>query len=100
LSPAQKLFGHPVQGILTAHHCAFLPEWQCPIAAAEQQRHDNLESSAAFYNQHTHPLPDITVGSHVAIQKPRTKVWDIYGIVTEINPQHRYYIKTKGESIA
>jgi len=48
LSPAQKLFGHPVQDILPAHHRAFLPEWQRPVATAEQQRHDNLESSAAF----------------------------------------------------
>jgi len=72
LSPAQNLFGNPVRDILPAHHCAFLPGWQCPVATAEQQRHDNLESSAAFYNQHTHPLKDITVGSHVAIQNPQT----------------------------
>jgi len=95
LSPAQKLFGHPVQDILPAHHRAFLPEWQRPMVTAEEQRQDHLTSSAAFYNQHAHPLPDITIGSHVAIQNPQTKVWDIYGIVTDINPQRRYYIKTK-----
>ena len=26
----------------------------------------------------------------------QTKIWDIYGTVTEISPQRRYYIKTKG----
>ena len=34
----QKLFGHPVQDTLPAHHRSFLPEWQCPIATAEEQR--------------------------------------------------------------
>ena len=96
LSPSQKLFGHSVQEILPAHHRSFLPEWQRPIATAEQQRQDTLHSSAAFYNRHAHTLSDINVGSHVAIQNPQTKNWDIYGIVTEISPQQRYYIRTKG----
>ena len=96
LSPAQKLFGHPVQDILPAHHHAFSPEWQRPLAMAEQQHQDNLVSSAKFYNQHAHTLPDIIIGSHVAVQNPQSKAWNIYGIVTEINPRRRYYIKTKG----
>ena len=96
LSPSHKLFGHPVQDTLPAHHRSFLPEWQRPIATAEQQRQDTLQSSAAFYNSHAHTLSDINVGSHVAIQNPQTKIWDIYGTVTEISPQRRYYIKTKG----
>ena len=28
LSPAQKLFGHPVQDMLPAHRRAFAPEWE------------------------------------------------------------------------
>ena len=28
VSPAQKLFGHPIQDNLPAHRRAFLPEWQ------------------------------------------------------------------------
>ena len=35
LSPLQKLFGHPVQDILPAHHQLFLPKWQCPIATSK-----------------------------------------------------------------
>ena len=97
LSPAQKLFGRPVQDTLPAHRRSFLPEWQRPITTAEQQRQDTLQSSATFYNSHAHTLPDINIGSHVAIQNTHTKNWDIYGIVTEISPQCRYYIKTRGE---
>ena len=96
LSPAQKLFGHPVQDILPAHHRTFLPEWQRPIATTEQQRCDNWESSTAYYNQHTHPLSDITVGSPVAIQNPKTKVWDIYGIITEITSKMSLLCQDKG----
>ena len=45
LSPSHKVFGHPVQDTLPAHHRSFLPEWQRPIATAEQQRQDTLQSS-------------------------------------------------------
>ena len=96
LSPAQKLFGHPVQDILPAHHRSFLPKWQRPISTADQQRRDTLQSSAAYYNSHAHPLSDIKIGSHVAIQNSQTKAWDIYGVVTEVSPERRYYVKTQG----
>ena len=96
LSPAQKLFGHPMQDTLPAHHRSFLPEWQRPIATAEQQQNGTLQSAATYYKTHAHPLSDINVGSHVAIQNPQTKAWDIYGIVVEINSQRRYFVKTKG----
>ena len=43
------------------------------------------------YNQQ---LPDITVGTKVAIQDQCTKRWDIYGTVTNIGPNRRYFIKT------
>ena len=88
LSPAQKLFGHPVQDILPAHRRSFLPQWQRPVHTSK--------SSAAYYNLHAHNLPDIHVGSHVAVQNPQSRLWDIYGIVTEIGPHRRYYIKTTG----
>ena len=96
LPPAQKLFGHPVQDILPAHRRSFLPQWQRPVQEATQQAEDTSKSSAAYYNLHAHNLPDIHVGSHVAVQNPQSRLWDIYGIVTEIGP-HRRYIKTTGE---
>ena len=96
LSPAQKLFGHPVQDILPAHRRSFLPQWQRPLQEIVQQAEDTSQSSAAYYNLHAHNLPDIRVGSHVAVQNPQSRLWDIYGIVTEIGPHHRYYVKTAG----
>ena len=36
LSPAQKLFGRPVQDTLPAHNRAFKPEWQRSAEEADQ----------------------------------------------------------------
>ena len=73
LSPAQRLFGHYMQDTLPAYHRSFLPEWQCPIAIAEQQRNDTLQSATTFYNTHAQPLSDINVDLNVAIENPQTK---------------------------
>ena len=93
-SPAQNLFGHPVQDILPAHRRSFSPELQQKSQEVEEQAKQTSQSSEAVYNTHTHPLPDIHIGSNVAIQNPQSKLWDIYSIVTDIGPHRRYYVKT------
>ena len=72
LSPAQKLFGHPVQDIVPAHQRSFLPQWQQTTQEAAQQAEDTSKLSAAYYNIHAHNLPDIHVGSHVAVKNPQS----------------------------
>ena len=99
LSPAQKLFGHPVQDTLPAHRKAFLPEWQRTATDVEQQAINTQETVEHTYNRHARPLPVLTVGSQVAIQNHDTKQWDIYGTITEIGPHRRYFIKTQGGSV-
>lgn len=94
LSPAQKLYGHPVQDILPAHRRSFSEEWQRKAEVAEQQVTQTLQSSATYYNKHAHNLQEIQVGSNVAIYNSQTKLWDIYGIVTQVSPHRRYYVKT------
>ena len=94
LSPAQKLYGHPVQDSLPAHRRSFLKEWQRKAEVAEKQVEATQQFSAKYYNQHAHPLTEIGIGSNVAIQNPRTKLWDTYGIITAISPNRKYYIKT------
>ena len=37
LSPAQKLYGHPIQDVLPAHHSSFAPKWQRSSQEAQQQ---------------------------------------------------------------
>ena len=90
-SPAQKLYGHPVQDTLPAHRCSFEPEWQCSAQEADQQATYTLQQSETFYNAHTHALTDIEIGSTVALQNQHTKLWNIYGKVVAIGPNRRYY---------
>ena len=98
-SPAQKLFGHPIQDSIPAHRRSFAPEWQKSTQEAEQQATETLAQSKEFYNTHAHSLPDIQVGSKVALQNQQTKLWDIYGIVVSIGPNHRYFVKTQSGRI-
>ena len=99
LSPAQKLFGHPIQGTLPAHRRSFAPEWQKSTEEAEQQARETREDVKVSYNAHTHSLPDIHIGSKVALQNQHTKLWDIYGTVVTIGPHRRYHVKTNGGRI-
>lgn len=99
LSPAQKLFGHPIQDTLPAHRRSFAPEWQKSIEEAEQQATETMKDAKASYDAHTHSLPDIHIGSNVALQNQQTKLWDIYGRVVTIGPHRRYHVKTKGGRI-
>ena len=95
-SPAQKLYGRPIQDTLPAHRRSFAPEWQQNVADAEKQATHTLEQSERCYNAHARNLPDIQLGSNVALQNPRTKLRDIYGTVVHISPYRRYSIKTQG----
>ena len=47
-SPAQKLYGHPIQDTLPAHHRSFSAEWQRSMADIEQQAAKTLENSTTY----------------------------------------------------
>ena len=42
-----------------------------------------------------HSLLDLIVESNVAIQHPRTKLWDTYRVVEHIGPHRHYHVRTK-----
>ena len=93
LSPAQKLFGHPVQDTLPAHWRSFAKKWQKSSQDAEKDALQTQEKSRQSYNQHACDLPTLGVGNHVAIQNPVSKLWDIYSVITAVGPFQRYFIK-------
>ena len=95
LSPAQKLYGHPIQDTLPAHRRSFLPEWQRSLQEADQQAAYTMHHAETFYNTHARPLTDIEIGSTVALQNQQTKRWDIYGKVVAIGPHRRYHVRTQ-----
>ena len=53
-----------------------------------KQRHQDTIS------QPTVRLPDITVGTNVAVQNTRTGSWDTYGLVTSVGPHRQYHVRT------
>ena len=79
--PAVKLFGRAVQDILPAHHRALSSDW---TKTANQGSAKTTEEAVEYCNRGAHHLPDITVGSHVAIQNSETKQWDIYRRVVDV----------------
>ena len=98
-SPAQKLFGHPIQDTLPAHRRAFDSEWQRSSQAAEKRAITTREAVERSYNHHARILPEIIVGSKVALQNNETKRWNIYETVTDIGPHRRYFVKTQSGRI-
>ena len=96
LSPAQKLFGRPTQDTLPAHRKAFAPEyeWQRAAKVADASARDHQEQVEQYYNMRARALPDIGVGTNVAVQNPVSKLWDIYGVVVEVGPFCCYSVRT------
>lgn len=87
-SPAQKLYGQPIQDTLPAHRLAFKHSQQ---EYSGETTVDN--NNQQYYNQKAHPLPEINVGTNVAVQNPSTKQWDTYGVITQIGPYRQYHVK-------
>ena len=78
-----------------ANRHSFAPEWQQKFQEADMHREHNLQKAENYYNSHAHELPDIHVGSSVAIQHPQTKLWETYGTVIAVSPHRKYYVKTQ-----
>ena len=93
LSPAQKLFGRPVQDTLPAHRRSFSCEWQRATRDSDQRIEASKENTEVYYNRHAHSLTDIGIGSNVAVHNGDSKQWDIYGIVVHIGPYRKYFVR-------
>ena len=93
-SPAQKLYGHPLQDTLPAHRRSFAREWQRPDEECEERAELTESNAKEYYDQRAHDQESIQVGSHVAIQDPKSKKWDIYGVVIQIGQNRKYYVRT------
>lgn len=93
-SPAQMIFNRPVRDSLPAHRRSFAPEWQTAAHILDQRARRTEEKRAEYFNRKAHPLPELTVGSHVLIQHPQTKRWATPGVIVEVGPNRDYLIKT------
>ena len=97
-SPAQLVFQRPVRDSLPAHRRSFATEWQTAGHILEQRARKVVERKEELYNRRAHPLPALTVGTHVLIQHPETKRWATTGVVVE-NDGRDYLVKTAAGKI-
>ena len=92
-SPAEILYGHPVRDLLPAHRRNFSAEWQVAADRADVSAAARQEQIEERYNSRAADLPELQVGTPVAVQNQDTKRWDRYGIVVEAGPNRRYFVK-------
>ena len=95
LSPAQKLYGSPTQDTFPVHRHSFSQEWQHKAEEIEQQAKTTQESTMHNLLQCT-CSPPYRNWSRLQCCHPTSSnhAVGIYGIVTAISPNRRYYIKT------
>ena len=74
-SPAQKLFGKPLPSFLLAHHRSFAPSWQSKADEADAVPRQNVTKSPDTTGS-ARRLSSLSLGTHVDVQDPRTKLWD------------------------
>ena len=79
--------------MIPAHHRAFAPEWQQSTKETDAKIATHKDQVESYYNYRTKALPELRVGSHVAVQDPHSKLWNLYGVVVDIGPYRRYFVK-------
>ena len=95
-SPAQKLFGTPLQDTLPAHCRSFAPEWQRVIKEDSQEQAETTGNQAKrYYDERSQSLRNLEIGNHVAVQNPTSKMWDIHGKIVDIGPHRKYFVRTQ-----
>ena len=93
LSPAQRLFGHPLQDLVQAHRRSFAPTWQQLQADVAQRRQEaTQERLEARYNRTVRALPVLEGGTRVAVQDSQTNLWDRYGTIVDIGRHRNYFM--------
>ena len=95
-SPAQIVFNRPVRDSMPAQRRSFTPQWKLQISAdvLEKRARRSKELQVVHYNKKAHPLPCLSVGNHVIIQHPISKLWSTPGIIVEVGPHRDYLFKT------
>lgn len=95
-SPAEILFGMPVQDVVPAHRRNFRPEWQAAAEQAEAAAARRQERVEERYNGRAASLPVLPIGTKVAVQDSTSKRWNRYGEVVEVGANRRYFVKMAG----
>ena len=69
-SPAQELYGKPLQSFVLAHHRSFAPEWQTKATTMDTLDTEQSEEDNADVTVTPRPHSQLKLGSKVDIQDP------------------------------
>ena len=92
LSPAIKLYGHPVQDAIPCHKSCLSRSWHDKKLRVDIDAAKRKEKSKKYFNRGTRNLKQFKVNDPVCVQNNRTKRWDRYGPVMECYHQSRRYL--------
>ena len=92
-SPAQKLYGHPLQSFVLAHHRSFAPEWQTKADTVDRREQERVRSQTEYFNRSKRPLEKLKIGTMVDVQDPRSKRWSQRGMIVPVGKHSDYYVK-------
>ena len=79
--------------MLPAHRKSFAPEWQKSAAAAEEAASKVQEKVEGRYNRRAKDLPNLQPGIEVVLQNHDSKRWDTYGVIVDVGPHRKYFIR-------
>ena len=92
-SPAQKLYGHPLQSFVLAHHKSCAPEWQIKADTVNRREQERVRSQTEYFNRSKRPLDKLKVGMMVDVQDPRSKRSSQCGTIVAVGKHRDYYVK-------
>ena len=99
LSPAQKLFGHPIQDNMPIHRKAFDKLNPQGMEDAQKKADKNKSSQKRYYDQHVKTLDELDIGQSVAVYNNASNRWDILAVVMEKVKERRYMVKTSAGKV-
>ena len=91
-SPVQKLFGKPLPSFLQAHLRSFAPSWQLKADEADAAPRQNVTTSPDTTGS-ARGLCSLSLGTHVDVQDPGTKLWDRLGVIVAIGQHHDSFFR-------
>jgi len=93
LSPAQALYGRPLESFVIAHRSSFSQEWKQKADDVNERAADRAQATQQHYDSSARPLANLHMGAHVTLQDPRTKLWSARGVIVGIGRHRDYHIK-------
>ena len=93
LSPAQRLFGHPLRSKVPAHWKSFDPKWQLQAEVADKQQVLTKTKQKFYHDRSVKIRGEIPTGSTVLVQDPISKRWDSMAQVVGTADRRRYHLR-------